>query len=78
VQAPNPQSEPGMDEPDREAPQPPVPPDQRPDVVPQRDPPKPGRGEEPPPLIARTREASRAGASIHGRATDTALTAKEA
>jgi hypothetical protein len=28
--------------------QPPVPPDQAPDVVPQRDPPKPGRREEPP------------------------------
>lgn len=32
--------------------QPPVPPDKAPDVVPQRDPPKPGRHGDGPPLIA--------------------------
>ena len=31
---------------------PPVPPDQAPDVIPQRDPPKPGRRKEEPPMIA--------------------------
>jgi hypothetical protein len=31
---------------------PPVPPDQAPDVIPQRDPPKPGRRKPDPPLIA--------------------------
>lgn len=35
---------------------PPVPPDQAPDVIPQRDPPKPGRPKEDPPMIARPRQ----------------------
>lgn len=39
--------------------QPPVPPDQAPDVIPQRDPPKPGRQREDPPLIARRGTAAR-------------------
>jgi hypothetical protein len=32
--------------------QPPVPPDRAPDVIPQRDPPKPGRPKSDPPMIA--------------------------
>jgi hypothetical protein len=33
--------------------QPPVPPDQAPDVVPQQDPPRPGTDRQPPPMVAR-------------------------
>ena len=40
----------GDDEPDVR--KPPVPPDQAPDVIPQTDPPKPGRREKDPPMIA--------------------------
>lgn len=43
---------PDEDEP-RRPPPPPVPPDQSPDVVPQEDPPKPGRDRGEPPLLAR-------------------------
>jgi hypothetical protein len=49
MHSPTPQSDPQTDE-DPDVKQPPVPPDQEPEVVPQRDPPKPGG--EPPPMIA--------------------------
>lgn len=48
-----PSSPPADDDSDRpDVRTPPVPPDQEDDVIPQRDPPKPGQGKEPP-LIAR-------------------------
>jgi hypothetical protein len=37
---------------DEQDPKPPVPPDQAPDVVPQEEPPKPGRDRKDPPLVA--------------------------
>ncbi len=50
---PNPGDDPGINDPDRDKPQPPVPPDQQPDVVPVQEPPKPGRGDDAPPMIVR-------------------------
>lgn len=54
MHTPNPGSDPQPDRDDEEPDvrQPPVvPPDQAPDVVPQRDPPRPGRPEEPPMVV---------------------------
>lgn len=52
MHTPNPgQSEPDVRDPDADTPQPPVPPDQRDDVVPQEDPPAPGQRPDRPPLI---------------------------
>jgi len=39
---------PKQDDDSPDVPRPPVPPDQAPDVIPQRDPPKPGQNPEPP------------------------------
>jgi hypothetical protein len=44
--------DPFEDEDDPEIKRPPVPPDREDEIVPQRDPPKPGRDREPPPMIA--------------------------
>jgi hypothetical protein len=41
------------DEENPEIKRPPVPPDQEDEIVPQRDPPKPGRDRDPPPMIVR-------------------------
>jgi hypothetical protein len=43
---------PDRDDEDSDIRTPPVPPDKQPDVVPQRDPPKPGRRNDEPPMIA--------------------------
>lgn len=52
MHTPNPgEIEPDVRDPEQDTPQPPVPPDQRPDVIPQRDPPNPGRREDNPPMI---------------------------
>ncbi|MGZ8255552.1 MAG: hypothetical protein ACXW2G_06580 [Burkholderiaceae bacterium] len=54
MHTPNPGSDPHPDNNDGEQPdvrQPPVPPDQAPGVVPQRDPPKPGLKPEPPMVV---------------------------
>ena len=63
MHTPNPGSDPHPGSGDEEQPdvrQPPVPPDQAPDVVPQEDPPKPGRHKQEPPMIVRpTPELSR-------------------
>lgn len=54
MHTPNPgQSEPDVRNP-QDTPQPPVPPDQRDDVVPQEDPPAPGQRPDRPPLIVDT------------------------
>ena len=56
MHTPNPGSDPHPEKRDDDAPdvpQPPVPPDQAPDVVPQRDPPKPGQPAKEPPMVVR-------------------------
>jgi hypothetical protein len=59
MHTPNPGGDPDPSRPDREVPNPAVPPDMEP-VVPQQDPPQPGRpGDgQPPPIIA-TKDADR-------------------
>ncbi len=61
MHTPNPgQSEPDVRDPKEDKPRPPVPPDQRDDVVPQEDPPGPGQRPDRPPLIV-------AGGAMHTR-----------
>lgn len=54
MQYPEPPTGPASDDDDEQPDvrKPPVPPDQAPDVIPQRDPPKPGRPKPEPPMIA--------------------------
>jgi hypothetical protein len=52
MHTPNPGSDPRPDDSEPDVRKPPVPPDQEGEVIPQRDPPAPGRGEDRPPLIA--------------------------
>ena len=51
MHTPNPGSDPRPDDEDEDIRRPPVPPDQEDEVIPVREPPTPGRGNEGPPMI---------------------------